>query len=440
MKTVGLLALMAQSGLPVPCSDAEFPIFENVLADIGDNQSIEQSLSSFSAHVERVKSMLESVTGDSLVLLDELGRATDPEEGGALGVALLDRFRATGAFTLASTHLLALKIYGANTRGVLNASMGFDDQTLQPTYVLRTGAPGKSAGLDIASRLGLPADLIEHARSAMSSGERDIAAFLSELHRRIADAAELEDKLKAELAAVAEREQAAAKAAQKREAEKLREIERRCDLMIEKFDAQAKETLESVARGSESKKAAIKVAKAKREFEHEVETTVISTMDDSRQGLLLKPKIVEGARVRLRNVREPARVRRVNSNGTYEVEAGFVKMQIGSDDVLEVLPDMGPGSSLPKNVTVTVGPKWDVSYREINVIGQHAEEAIGQVDKFLDSAAMAEVDRVRIVHGHGMGVLKRAVADLLSRSPHVSRFYPATHAEGGSGATIAELK
>ena len=440
MKTVGLLSLMAQSGLPVPCADAEFPVFENVLADIGDNQSIEHSLSSFSAHIARVKWMLEEVTADSLVLLDELGRATDPEEGGALGVALLDRFRSAGAMTLASTHLLALKIYGANTAGVLNASMGFDDRTLEPTFVLRTGAPGKSAGLDIASRLGLPAGLIEHARSAMSSGERDIAKFLSELHRRIVDAAALEEKLKAEIAAVNVREQAAATAAKKRESEKLKEIERRCDLAMEKFDAQARETLDALARGSENKKALQKVAKTRREFEHEVETTVLAAMDEPRPGAVAKPRIVEGSRVRLRDVREPARVRRILSSGMIEVEAGFLKMQVGADDVLEVLPDAGPGSALPKNVTLTAGPKWDVSYREINVIGQRAEEAVGNVDKFLDSAAMAEVDRVRIVHGHGMGILKRAVADLLAHNPHVARFYAATQSEGGAGATVAELK
>ena len=159
MKTVGLLALMAQAGLPVPAEEAEFPIFDQVLADIGDQQSIQESLSSFSAHIAHVREMLEAVTPQSLVLLDELGRATDPEEGGALGVSILEMFRADGAFTLASTHLLALKIYGSTTAGVLNASMGFDEQTLQPTYVLRLGAPGKSAGLEIASRLGLPESL-----------------------------------------------------------------------------------------------------------------------------------------------------------------------------------------------------------------------------------------------------------------------------------------
>src|ERR1700694_5756973 len=173
---------MAQAGLPVPAAEAEFPLFEQVLAEIGDQQSIQESLSSFSGHIARVREMLETVTPQSLVLLDELGRATDPEEGGPLGVAILDAFRGTGAFTLASTHLLALKLYGSQTAGVLNASMGFDDATLEPTYVLRLGSPGKSAGLDIAGRLGLPAGVIERARREMPAQERDLSKFLTELH------------------------------------------------------------------------------------------------------------------------------------------------------------------------------------------------------------------------------------------------------------------
>ncbi len=169
LKTVGLLALMTHAGLPVPAAYAEFPLFDRVLADIGDRQSIQESLSSFSAHIMTLRSMLECATPDSLVLIDELGRATDPEEGGALGVAVLEAFRHHGAFTLASTHLMAMKVYGASTPGVRNGSMGFDDDTLAPTYQLRLGAPGKSAGLDIASRLGLDPALIDAARARMSA-------------------------------------------------------------------------------------------------------------------------------------------------------------------------------------------------------------------------------------------------------------------------------
>jgi DNA mismatch repair protein MutS2 len=440
MKTVGLLALMTQAGLPVPAVKAEFPIFERVLADIGDNQSIQESLSTFSAHIEHIRGMLEDVTPDSLVLLDELGRATDPEEGGALGVSILERFRGYGAFTLASTHLLAIKIYGATTEGVVNASMGFDEQTLEPTYVLRLGAPGKSAGLDIASRLGMPLDMIERARAAMSTQERDIARFLSELHDRLSRVAEIERELEEQKQAVAARESRLEKEFERREAAKLREVQDRCDTAIAAFEEQARETIERIAESGEQRKAAEqamrKVAKTRREFQETVQSKVLGNTP------LQKPRLVieEGTRVRLRGIREPARVRRKMSEDRLEVEAGLMKMQVSIDDVEEVLPDAVQGAKLPRNVSYEAGPTWNVSYREINVIGKRAEEAMEEVDKFLDSAAMASVDRVRIVHGHGMGVLKRAVADLLSHNPHVEKFYPGSPAEGGTGATIAELK
>ncbi len=198
LKTIGLLALMTHAAVPVPAIEAEFPLFDQVLADIGDHQSLEESLSSFSSHIVSVSRMLDAATGDSLILMDELGRATDPEEGGALGVTILEAFRRCGAFTVASTHLTAMKIYGASTPGVLNGSMGFDDETLEPTYVLRLGAPGKSAGLDIASRLGLDAGLIAEARSRMGESERDVARFLAQLNQQLeaiqAERAQLEER------------------------------------------------------------------------------------------------------------------------------------------------------------------------------------------------------------------------------------------------------
>ena len=200
LKTVGLLSLMAQSALPVPAAEAEFPLFEQVLADIGDYQSIQENLSTFSAHVSNIREMALDVTPDSLVLLDELGAATDPEEGGALGVAIVEHFRAAGAFTLVSTHLMALKIYGASTEGVVNGSMGFDEETFEPTYHLRLGLPGKSAGLEIATRLGMPEDIMRRARRSMSDRERDVTRFLGELHRRIEETQSLEQSLRDKLA------------------------------------------------------------------------------------------------------------------------------------------------------------------------------------------------------------------------------------------------
>jgi DNA mismatch repair protein MutS2 len=438
LKTVGLLALMAQAGLPVSCAEAEFPFFDQVLADMGDNQSIQESLSTFSAHMTRIREMVARVTPDSLVLPDELGRATDPEEGGALGVAILDRFRASGAFTLASTHLLALKVYGGSTPGVLNGSMGFDEHTLEPTYVLRLGAPGKSAGLDIARRLGLPADLLEAARARLGSREHDVSRFLAELEARLAETARLQAALKAEQEKLAARERSLAAEYQRRETAKLKELERRCDLVLEKFEAEARQVIARIAAAPEQKKAQRSVARAKRELREEFDVTILSTQTEARQGELRPPEAAAGARVRLRNVREIGRVRRVIDEDLLEVEVGALKLQVSRGDVLEVLPEAEAGPRLPSGVTFR--GQTELSPSEINVIGQHAEEALEQVDKFLDNAVLAGVGRVRIVHGFGMGVLRRAVSELLSKNPNVEKFYPAPPSEGGAGATIVELK
>ncbi|HYI95274.1 MAG TPA: endonuclease MutS2 [Bryobacteraceae bacterium] len=445
MKTVGLLALMAHSGMPVPATEAVFPIFDQVLADIGDQQSIEQSLSTFSAHIACVKAMVEESTPDSLVLLDELGRATDPEEGGALGVAILDHFRKLGAIVVASTHLLALKVYGANTESVLNGSMGFDEETLAPTYLLRVGAPGKSAGLDIATKLGMAPWIIERARTAMTTTERDIARFLSELHERVDKNATLQRDLEQRLAGVKSREADLDRNFKRREAEMLRKLQDRFDEVVANFEARALDTIQNIKELREQRKlqdqARLQVARVKREGMEEMEAHVVSAAE-TPVVQAAKPKLEEGARVILKGIRQPARIRRLISDTIIEVDAGFLKMQVSIDDVQEILREKDqPASKLPKNVTFQqAGPKWDMSYQEINVIGKRAEEALEEVDHFLDQAALASVDRVRIVHGHGMGVLKKAVANLLAKSPHVEKFYPATPQEGGAGATIAELK
>ncbi len=444
LKTTGLLALMAQSGMPVPAEEAEFPVFDQVLADLGDNQSIAESLSTFSAHIGRVKEMLERVTPDSLVLLDELGRATDPEEGGALGVAILERFRGWKAFTLASTHLMALKVYGGSREGVRNASMGFDLETLAPTFQLRVGSPGDSAGLAIASRLGMPADLIEKARQGMADRERDLSDFLAELQQRTAGLEAERFQMEQQRAALQAKEASVAREWAQREAAKLKELERRVEAQMRQFEEQAKETIDSILQTAGQRKAAEqaqrKASKTAREFREQFQATVLEASDQARRGEIAPPSIEEGMRVRLRDLREPARVKRKLGGGRIEVEAGFVKLQVSVDDVLEVLPE-SKQRQLPDNVTFRpAGPRWDGSYREINIIGKRAGEAIEEVDKFLDLAVMASANRVRIIHGHGMGVLKKAIADLLSKHPHVASFHAAPASEGGTGATIAELR
>jgi len=446
LKTVGLLSLMAQSALPVPAADAEFPLFEQVLADIGDYQSIEENLSTFSAHMSNIREMALDVTPDSLVLLDELGSATDPEEGGALGVAIVEHFRAAGAFTLISTHLMALKVYGAGTEGVVNGSMGFDEETLEPTYRFHAGLPGKSAGLEIATRLGMPEDIMRRARQSLTDRDRDVTRFVAELHRKIEETQTLEQTLREKIAETEKREKEVAHEWEKRETAKLKELERRTDQALARFEEQAQETLDKIAQSGERRKAEQdaqrRVSKAKRELREDFQTTVLSTQEDSRQGQIQPLRIEEGARVRLRDVREPARVRRKLSADRLEVEAGFLKMQVSIDDVIEVLPETGgsSGGRLPQNVSYRPAPELAPVHQEINVIGQRAEEARDHVDEFLDRAVMATASRVRIVHGHGMGILRKTIQELLTRHPHVARFYPAPQQEGGAGATIVEIK
>ena len=443
MKTTGLLAIMAHAAIPVPCSEAEFPLLEDVLADIGDQQSIAESLSSFSGHLLHVKQMLERVTPDSLVLLDELGRATDPEEGGALGVAILDAFRTSGAFCLASTHLLPLKLYGAQTPGVLNASMGFDEESLQPTYILRLGMPGKSAGLDIATRLELPQPILAHARSVLPRMQADFQELLTELHRQVEENAQRAREMEDAARTLAERQARLETDAVRLEQRRQREWEKKSESLTANFEARAQMLMAQLAEVSEQRKAAEQaqrlISKTKREFREEA-AAVMAPPSEMAQPKLQPLIVEEGAKVRLKDVREIATVRRILKNGMLEVEAGFLRMQVPREDIVEVVLQQQERPRLPKNVRVETGPRFDISYRELNVIGQRAEEALEQVDKFLDSAALASVNRVRIIHGHGMGVLKRAVNEYLGSNPHVSRFYPATPAEGGTGATIVELR
>jgi DNA mismatch repair protein MutS2 len=433
LKTVGLLTLMAQAGLPIPCSEAELPVFDRVLADIGDNQSIQESLSTFSAHISNIRDMLADVTSGSLVLLDELGAATDPEEGGALGVAVIDCFRAAGAFTLASTHLVALKIYGANTPSVENASMGFDETTLEPTYRLLTGLPGKSAGLDIAARLGMPPAIVGRARAALSDRDRDMTRLIAELHRRLDELSSLEKSLREQKAAAEALAREQAEEAVRSQAARMKDLDRRAEDAIRRFEAQA---AEAIARSSAPAKAERAISKTVREFREQYESA-IRPLDVPKAKAL---EVAEGARVRVTGVREPARVRRLLPDGQIEVEAGFLRMRLSAEDVLEVLPDSGAADALPKNVSFRPAPQLNPLTREINLIGERAEEACDRVEKFLDDAVMATASRVRIVHGHGMGILKKAVHNLLARSPHVAKFYAAAQSEGGAGATIVELK
>ncbi|MCL4783839.1 MAG: Smr/MutS family protein [Bryobacterales bacterium] len=448
LKTVGLLSLMAQSGLPVPCRSASFPVFESVLADIGDNQSILESLSTFSSHVLRLNAMLAEATADSLIILDEIGRATDPEEGGALGVAVTDHFRECGAFTLVSTHLLPMKVYGANSPHVLNGSMGFDEATLEPTYQLRLGAPGKSAGLDIAKRLGVPEAILRKARETMTRKEEDLGRLITTLNERLEGVAGQEAEVRGKLAELQRREDQLAAVWKRTEAEKIRELEARYEAVLARFDKESRQLLDRMAEGAESKRslhnAQVNLSRAKREVREDLDRA----MTQGKDGKQAAPSMVDdvalepGMRLRLRDIREPAVLLRVMDGDVIEVEIGFMKLQLPRADIKEVMGKAQPTGrvTLPKNVSFTAGPSSHILQREVNVIGKTEEDALEETERFLDQAMLAQVRLVRIVHGHGKGILRRAVQKMLSHHPNVAKFYPASSAEGGTGATIAELR
>ena len=321
--------------------------------------------------------------------------------------------------------------------------MGFDEVTLDPTFRLSLGLPGKSAGLEIATRLGMPEDIMRRARQSMSGHERDVARFLAELHRRVEETQALERSLRDKLVELDKREKELAREWEKRETAKLKELERRTEQALARFEEQAQETIGKMAQTTDRRKAEQdaqrRVSKVKREMREDFRTTVLATQDDSRQDRIQPLRIEEGVRVRLKDVREPARVRRKLGADRIEVEAGFMKMQVSIDDVIEVLPEAA-ASKLPQGVSYKPAPELSPVHQEINVIGQRAEQARDAVDEFLDRAVMATASRVRIVHGHGMGVLKKVIAELLGSHPHVAKFYPAPQQEGGAGATIVELK
>jgi DNA mismatch repair protein MutS2 len=296
--------------------------------------------------------------------------------------------------------------------------------------VLRLGAPGKSAGLDIASRLGLDPALIEKARGRMAASDRDVSRFLGEMHQKL-------EQLEVERADLAERsnelalrEQRLEQTWERKYIAKIREVEDSAAQLSVQFERRAQETIEDL-----SQKARTKIAKTKREFQEQVASLAPAPVGATAAPL----KLEAGAQVRLKGIRQPATIRKVLESGEVEVEAGYLKMRVPSSDIEEVIAKV-PTQTRSQSITFHQGPEFATSIREINLIGQRAEEACERVDKFLDTAALGQAELVRIVHGHGMGILRKAIADLLARNPHVAKFYAARPEEGGTGATIVELK
>ena len=452
LKTLGLLALIAQSGVPVPADQAELPIFAGVFADIGDYQSIEQNLSTFSAHVTNIDFISHNATAESLVLLDELGSATDPEEGAALAVAIADFFRALGCVSVISTHHTSLKVYAANAQSVLNAAVGFDEQTLEPTYELRVGVPGASAGINIAKRLGLNESIVEAARRQLTTQAQDVAKFIDRLHADLRAASDERAALKRTEEELSREKKRLETEGQKEQRDKVRELERKLDGLLHDFEYQAREMVQAVedraAQQKLSKDAERRIAKMRREFREQFDNSVVAhntgaDVGDPNARPELVKHVSEGDTVKLRSMGRAGKVVRRLGQDLFEVEIGVMKMKVPREDIAEVTarPDANPvAAARAKGISVSLKSDDLSSPTELNVIGQNVDDATREVERFLDRAFLAGMPQVRIVHGSGMGILRRALRSFLKTHPHVSNVVEPPQQEGGNGATVVELK
>jgi DNA mismatch repair protein MutS2 len=459
LKTTALLAMMAQAGLPVPAASAGFPVFTGFLADIGDAQSIEAELSTFSAHIVNLNRLSQLANAQSLVLLDELGSATDPEEGSALAVAVAAHFLECRAWTLISTHHTSLKIYGANTPGVLNAAAGVDEVTLVPNYQLRLGVPGASAGIQTAERLGLNRTIITSARERLGSQQVDIARFLDRLHKELT---QLEEDRKAA------REQQYALNQERKRLERegdvelrnrTRELEQKLASVMKEFEFQMRENVRAIedraAQQKLSKEAERRINRLRREFQESFNQTVVAHRTGADAGdLNAQPHVVrhvaQGDQVRLKSMGKIAVVQREVEKDVFEVALGPIKMRVKRDEIAEVVKAaaQGAGRTDPlaaarkqKGIHVSVtSANSDDMRMEINLIGRTVDEATDELEKYLDRAFLAGLPRVRVIHGHGAGILRRGVRDCLKSHPHVAGIAEAPQNEGGQGATLVELR
>ena len=461
LKTVGLAALSAQTGIPVAAERAELPVFDRVLADIGDEQSIAADLSTFSAHMLNLKSMLESATDRSLILVDEMGTGTAPEEGAALAVALLEEFRALRALTLATTHHDRLKAYASSTPGIVNAAMEFDQANLRPTYRLLVGVPGTSSGIDIARRLGLPGRVIDHANASLSPETREARDLIAYLHRSRDEMEEVTRQAREQLAQL----DAARRELQtewiERQKKRIAELEKNFAAAQKRLESEvsrvAAEVRDRALRAQLEKQAGRRIGKLGSEARAETDAAVLDTLATSQADLgpaaasaevpVPPEELSPGIRVHVKGFKQAVTFRR-HDGRTAEVEAGPLRMKVPLGEIVGIAsessaPKSAPGTQpqRPRGVTVHSQPSDGpaAAAGEINVIGCTVEEATRRVDKFLDEAALAGKPSVRIIHGHGTGALRRGLAEFLAAHPLVERTHHEAEDRGGTAITIAEL-
>jgi DNA mismatch repair protein MutS2 len=450
LKTAGLLAMMAQCGLHIPAAEGSLlPVFRSLYADIGDEQSIAANLSTFSAHLAAIVEMTHDLAEPALVLLDEVGAGTDPTEGGALGVAIVEHFRTRGAMVVATTHHGLMKAYAQSTPGVACASFGYDPTTYEPTYRLALGVPGRSLALEMAERLGLPAAVVADARSRRDEKQAQAEDLLARLEKDQAELEEARSRLadeQLELNAararveILERE---AKAKKRTEAEGFaRELRRRTEEAAKKAaDAirVAVERVETTRRSAaaEGTKARTEAVLAIREAHDEAlrgsEVELPALAEEATE-----LPIAVGSRVRLKSLAVTGEVTALHEQGGVEVAVSGKRFLVPRTELVALeRGSLREAATRPAPLRARSG---DGEAAQVNLVGLRVDEAMPRVDKALDDAALADRQQVRVVHGFGEGKLRRAVAELLEGHPHVASWRSGAANEGGGGVTIVELK
>lgn len=472
LKTAGLLSLMAISGLPVPAKEARIPFYRSVLADIGDHQSLSANLSTFSSHMSNIAEMMRECVAPSLVLLDEAGTGTDPEEGSALGVAIVDHFRRNcGAQVIASTHYRGLKIYAANDPNVINASVEFDEKTLQPTYKLLIGLAGASSGIQIASRFGILPEVIDNARQNLDISAQDAEAYLRKLQTETKQAEDLRIALEEEREAVAMKYAGLEIEAGKKERARQKEFEQTLAETVDSFDRQSK----AFMSGLEDKVLKNKLEKERTARKAELNRSMVAKVGNkgaSLAGRSVPPALAGGRDARTDYVESRAGAappahgsgtdiavgsRVITSFGNIgtiekmdkevaEVLVGGMRLRekITNLQLAETRPVGGVSNDAPERSERKVESPIDIDGRdadaELNLIGKTTAEAEYDLDRFIDEAYLAGLPRIRIIHGFGTGALKNFVHHTLKNHDLIARFAFAPPDQGGNGATIAEMK
>jgi DNA mismatch repair protein MutS2 len=458
LKTAGLLPLMAQSGLLIPAAGGtQVPIFHSVFADIGDEQSIADNLSTFSAHIANVVAMDTALALPALVLLDEAGGGTDPNEGGALATAIIDHFRTRGAMVVATTHFDALKTYASTTEGVASAGFGFNPETFAPTYRLHYGSPSSSLALEIATRLGLPAGIIQQARAQRTAREAQLAEHLAQVERE-RQGLEHEHRLVARERQMVEETQRKLQGREQELRDREETFRKRLDQRIDERLRDARREIDAVVDALKTRASSI-AADADRRAARLVPTGDIgSARADARSALegveaklresVSPPSPPSAASARPAALGDKVAVGPLGLEGTVQaIHDGHADVDVRGKrlrariDELRVLAPASTGAPAPSRVHVNVAmaPR-DAAVSEINVIGSNTDEALSRVERFLDEAMIAELRTLRIIHGYGTGQLRRSIAEFLRAHPFVSNFAPAPDNKGGGGVTVVELK